>query len=258
MKMKISNLGVSYGKKDVIKDISAIFKGGEMVSVIGPNGAGKTTMVKAVARLTSHRGKVEVTKKDGSKVSHENFTYVPQMSISKINLTVFEMVLLGRIKNLTWKVEQVHLDAVTKILDELRLTPLSYTPFSSLSGGQKQMVIMAQALVSKPKVLILDEPTSALDLNHQLQVMDIAMKYTKKAGAITIIVLHDIGLASRYSDQIVLLNDGYFVKQGNPEQVLDSKLLEKIYNVEVDVSINQNGYVTVTPIRPSSIRRGVL
>ena len=170
------------------------------------------------------------------------------MSFNVVNLTVFEMVLLGRVKDLTWKVEKVHLDAVANILEELHLTPLSYTKFSSLSGGQKQMVIMAQALVSTPKVLLLDEPTSALDLKHQLQVMEIARNYTKKTGAITILVLHDIALATRYSDQLLLLHNGYSMKQGSVQEVVKPELLEKVYEVKLDVSRSEQGYITVTPI----------
>ena len=150
------------------------------------------------------------------------------MSVNIVNLTVFEMVLLGRVKDLTWKVEKVHLDAVAQILEELHLTPLSYTKFSSLSGGQKQMVIMAQALVSAPKVLLLDEP--------------------KKTNAITILVLHDIALATRYSDQLLLLHEGYSMKQGTVQEVIRPELLEKVYEVKLDVSRSEKGYITVTPI----------
>ena len=204
--------------------------------------------MKAIAQLISYDGEVTVVDDSSVKIFRESMTYVPQMSVNVVNLTVFEMVLLGRVKDLTWKVEKVHLDAVANILEELHLTPLSYTKFSSLSGGQKQMVIMAQALVSTPKVLLLDEPTSALDLKHQLQVMEIARNYTKKTGAITILVLHDIALATRYSDQLLLLHNGYSMKQGSVQEVVKPELLEKVYEVKLDVSRSEQGYITVTPI----------
>lgn len=107
---------------------------------------------------------------------------------------------------------------------------------------------MAQALVSAPKVLLLDEPTSALDLKHQLQVMEIARNYTKKTNAITILVLHDIALATRYSDQLLLLHEGYSMKQGTVQEVIRPELLEKVYEVKLDVSRSEKGYITVTPI----------
>ncbi|WP_337742895.1 ABC transporter ATP-binding protein [Fusobacterium gonidiaformans] len=248
LQMEIKNIAVKYGKKEVIKDVSCIFQGGNVISLIGPNGTGKTTILKAIAQLISYDGEVTVVDDSSVKIFRESMTYVPQMSVNVVNLTVFEMVLLGRVKDLTWKVEKVHLDAVANILEELHLTPLSYTKFSSLSGGQKQMVIMAQALVSTPKVLLLDEPTSALDLKHQLQVMEIARNYTKKTGAITILVLHDIALATRYSDQLLLLHNGYSMKQGSVQEVVKPELLEKVYEVKLDVSRSEQGYITVTPI----------
>lgn len=248
LKMEIKNIAVKYGKKEVIKDVSSIFTGGNVVSLIGPNGTGKTTILKAIASLIKHKGEVKVIGNAGESIFQESFTYVPQMSVSVINLTVFEMVLLGRVKDLTWRVEKVHLDAVAQILEDLKLTHLSYNKFSSLSGGQKQMVIMAQALVSRPKVLLLDEPTSALDLKHQLQVMEVARDYTKKTGAITILVLHDIALATRYSDELLLLHGGYSIKQGSVKDVVKPELLEKIYEVKLDISESKEGYITVTPI----------
>lgn len=249
--MELSNIAVSYQNKEVLKDVSAMLYGGQLISVIGPNGTGKTTLVKAVARLIKFKGSIAIREEEGSNISPREIAYVPQMAVTTTELTVFEMVLLGRVKDLSWRVEQIHLDAVSNILNDLGLISLSYRPFSKLSGGQRQLVIMAQALVSNPKVLLLDEPTSALDLRHQLQVLDIAQKYSKDTGAITIVVLHDLALAARYSDYMILLNEGYSVKQGDPLSVLDANLLEKAYQVEVDVSVSSGGYTTVTPVRPS-------
>lgn len=246
--LEVKNIAINYGRKEVIKAANCIFKSGDVISLIGPNGTGKTTLLKAIANLIKYNGEIKIiNKKDNSKFL-EGITYVPQMSLNRINLTVFEMVLLGRVKELSWKVEKIHLDAVANILEELNLTPLSYMKFSSLSGGQKQMVIMAQALVSNPKVLLLDEPTSALDLKHQLQIMEVARNYTKKTGAITILVLHDISLAARYSDQLLLLHNGHSIKQGDVNEVVKEEILEHVYEVKLDISRSKNGYITITPI----------
>lgn len=246
--LEVKNIAINYGRKEVIKAANCIFKSGDVISLIGPNGTGKTTLLKAIANLIKYNGEIKIiNKKDNSKFL-DGITYVPQMSLNRINLTVFEMVLLGRVKELSWKVEKIHLDAVANILEELNLTPLSYMKFSSLSGGQKQMVIMAQALVSNPKVLLLDEPTSALDLKHQLQIMEVARNYTKKTGAITILVLHDISLAARYSDQLLLLHNGHSIKQGDVNEVVKEEILEHVYEVKLDISRSKNGYITITPI----------
>lgn len=249
LKMNLTDIKISYGKNNIIKNIKAEFYGGNVVSLIGPNGTGKTTLLKAIAHLIKYEGDIGVIGETGYKNFRDSFTYVPQMSVNNINLTVFEIVLLGRVRDLTWKIEKIHLNAVAEILDELNLSHLSCSRFSSLSGGQKQMVIMAQAMVSKPKILLLDEPTSALDLKHQLQIMETAKKYTKKTGSITVIVLHDIALAARYSDEILLLHDGYSIQQGIPEEVLKEELLEKIYGVELDISKSSRGFISITPIK---------
>ncbi|QXM05620.1 ABC transporter ATP-binding protein [Crassaminicella indica] len=255
IKMKVSNLAVSYQHKPVIKDVSYTLKGGEMTSVIGPNGTGKTTMIKAIAHLIKYKGKVTLEDSNGQPISKNKIAYVPQMSTTTTTLSVFEMVLLGRVKELSWKVEKHHLDAVTQMLDGLGLLSLSDRPFCRLSGGQRQLVTMAQALVSKPKVLLLDEPTSALDLRHQLQVLDVAQQYTKQEGIITVAVLHDLALVARYSDNILLLHNGYVEKEGLQRDVLKKDLLQKVYQVEVDVSVSNKGYTTVTPIRPCNIKQ---
>ncbi len=249
--MKISEFGVSYQRKMILSNISAVLEGGNLASIIGPNGVGKTTFIKGIAQLIKSHGHVILKDSDGKILSWDNIAYVPQMTTATTDLSVFEMVLLGRVKNLKWKVEQHHIDAVTQILSELGLLSLSYNSFSRLSGGQRQLVTMAQALVAKPRVLLLDEPTSALDLRHQLQVLDIAQQYTKQTGAITLVVLHDLALAARYSDYILLLNKGGLAKEGLPKDVLNPALLQKVYQVEVDVSVSSEGYTTVTPIRPS-------
>lgn len=252
IRMELANIGVSFQEKTVIQDISAVLDGGRLTAIIGPNGTGKTTMIKAIAKLIKSRGNVLLQDDDGSVMPWNSIAYVPQMAATTSDLTVFEMVLLGRVKELSWKVELRHLEAVTRVLTELNLLSLSYSAFSRLSGGQRQLVTMAQALVSKPRVLLLDEPTSALDLRHQLEVMEIAQRYTRETGAITVVVLHDLALAARYSDNIFLLHEGNLAKAGLPADVLDAELLQRVYQVEVDVSVSNGGYTTVTPIRPSA------
>ncbi|AKL96558.1 ABC-type cobalamin/Fe3+-siderophore transport system, ATpase component [Clostridium aceticum] len=249
--MELSKIRISYENKEVLKDVSAVLRGGQLISVIGSNGVGKTTLIKAIAGLVKFQGSIEIKMEEGERISSKEIAYVPQIIPAFSDLTVFEMVLLGRVKDLSWKVEQAHLNEVTKVLNELELMALSCRSFSKLSEGEKQLVILAQALVSNPKVLLLDEPTSTLDIRHQLQVLNIAQSYSKTTGAITITALHDLALAARYSDYMILLNGGYSLKQGDPYSVVDPDLLEKAYKVEVEVGLSTRGYTTITPIRLS-------
>jgi len=247
--LRLSDIIVEFQDKRILNGITAIFMGGEMTAVIGPNGVGKTTLIKAIAGLIKAKGSIVLDDGKTEKLSHEQIAYVPQMSSTTTNLTVFEMVLLGLIKNLSWKVSPQQIDAVEEVLRALNLLEISEKQFSKLSGGQRQIVTMAQALISKPKVLLLDEPTSALDLRHQLKVMDIAQKYTVETGAVTIFVIHDLTLAGRYGNNILLLEGGEIKKYGVLEEVFRPELLEQAYEVKVKID-KSDSLTTVTPIKP--------
>jgi len=249
LKLKIEGLNVYYSDKQVLKNVYATFGGGEMTAVIGKNGAGKTTFIKAIANQVKRSGKVSLyDDKDKTIYPISDIAYLPQISSINSGLTVFEMVLLGLVKNLRWRVTDEQIAAVNEVLTELNLVELSDRPFNNLSGGQKQLVSMAQSLVSKPKVLLLDEPTSALDLRHQLIVMDLAREYTKKRGAITIFVVHDLMLASRYCDNMILLDDMGIKVHDKLERVMVPELLEDVYNVKISVEKTSQGYLNVIPI----------
>lgn len=241
-------VSVKYKNKEVLRDITSTFNQDEITSIIGPNGTGKTTFIKAISNMVNYGGHIYMNGNKKEKISMEEVGYVPQMSNSSSTLTVFEMVLLGHMKDLKWKISKDKLEETNKILKKTNLSHLSYNKFSSLSGGEKQLVIMAQTLVSKPKILLLDEPTSALDIRHQLQVLDLAREYTTENNAITIVVIHDLALSTRYSDKIVLFNKGYVMKEGKPEEVLQPSLLKEVYKVDVEVCCTKKGYFTVTPI----------
>lgn len=248
--LQLLNIGISFGGKNIIKNASASFKGGEMTAIIGRNGAGKTTFIKSVAGLTKHSGEVRLSL-DGKNVNaKKNIAYVPQLGALSTKLTVFEMVLLGLVNNLKWHVTDEQLKMVSDILEELNLIGMAKQPFNTLSGGQKQLVSMAQSLISKPKVLLLDEPTSALDLRHQLIVMDLAQKYTRETGAVTIFVVHDLMLAARYAGNLMLINNGGINAFDRAENVLRPELLEKVYGVEISVEKTKNGFLSAIPIRP--------
>ena len=165
-------------------------------------------------------------------------------------MTVFEMVLLGLVKTLSWCVTQEIFDRVDATLHALEIDKLAHTPVNKLSGGQSQLVFLAQAFVSEPKVLLLDEPTSALDLRHQLIVMDAVREYTQKNEAITLVIMHDLLTAARFSQQILLLEKGTLSILDEPELVLQAQRLERIYNVSVSIEKTASDFLNVVPIKP--------
>lgn len=285
IQLTLDNLSVALGGRTIIDRISAEFHGGEMTAIIGRNGAGKTTLIKAIANLTSHSGAIRLTESDdmpldrsgssqlspnddsrlnGSSGSQtipggrtplpgKEIAYVPQLASLTSRLTVFEMILLGLSGSLRWHVTNEQLHQVNHIIEEMHLESIARQPFHTLSGGQKQLVSMAQSLISRPKVLLLDEPTSALDLRHQLIVMDLAQKYTRDTGAVTIFVVHDLMLASRYGASLLLLHQGKIRAFGSAEEVLQPELLEQVYHVEISVERTKNGFLNAIPVRPLDV-----
>lgn len=255
IQLTLDNLKVAFGNHTILDGISAEFHGGEMTAVIGRNGVGKTTLIKAIANLTKYSGTVRLTGNDSTPLPGKEIAYVPQLASLTTRLTVFEMILLGLSGSLRWHVTTEQLKQVNNIIEEMHLEAIARQPFHTLSGGQKQLVSMAQSLISRPKVLLLDEPTSALDLRHQLIVMNLAQKYTQDTGAVTIFVVHDLMLASRYGTNLLLLHQGRIKAFDRADQILQPELLENVYNVEISVERTKNGFLNAIPVRPLEIKK---
>ena len=247
--LNLRGLSVRLGNRAVLSNIDADFQGGQIVSLVGQNGCGKTTLLKAVAGICSHDGDVLI-QEDGKIVSRKAVRYMPQLSTVTSRLTVFEMVLLGLEGQLGWRVGKETFDRVDRMLHLLEIDRFAHAPVASLSGGQKQLVFLAQVFVSSPKVLLLDEPTSALDLRYQLVVMNAIERYTKATGAVTIVVMHDLVTASRFSQKVLMLNEGNVLAYDAPENVFSSDRLESVYGVKVLIEPSRLGAIHVVPVEP--------
>ena len=249
LKLKIDGLSCSIKSKEILKDITVSFQQGEMAAVLGRNGAGKTTFIRCIADLIPHQGSI-VLEEDGKKLDRSSIAYLPQLEKITSSLTTFETILLGLTKKLRWKVSEAQLAKVSQVIRELKLDTFANTSVRSLSGGQKQLVFLAQSFVSEPKLLLLDEPTSALDVRHQLVVMETVHRYCKKRNAIALYVIHDLMLASRFSDAVLFLHNGVAHAFDTPEAVLNSATIDPIYQIESLIEKNSRGLTTMTPIKP--------
>lgn len=247
--LQIDSLSCAYKGKRVLNCVSAEFSSGRLTAILGRNGAGKTTLIRCIAGLHDFSGIVRLSDKEKT-LDRSHIAYLPQLEKITSSLTAFETILLGLTKQLTWKISEKQLQKVSDVIRELKLEALADTPIKSLSGGQKQLVFLAQAFVSSPKLLLLDEPTSALDIRHQLVVMNTVAKYCKEKDAIALFVIHDLVLASRYSDSILFLHDGKVHAFDRPENVLHSSVIDPIYQIESLIEKNSLGFTTLTPIRP--------
>jgi iron complex transport system ATP-binding protein len=246
VKLTVEGLSVRYGTTQAIEALDVAAHPGEVLAVIGPNGSGKSSLVKAVAGLVKHDG---VIRFDGSTVRPERIGYMPQDIGARAALTVLEAVLLGRLGRLGLRVRPDDLTAVEAVLGELALKPLASRYLGELSGGQRQLVFLAQALASEPSLLLLDEPISALDIRHQLEVMEIVLRMTRARSLTTLVILHDLNIAARFADAVMVMRQGRLVCCGKPEAVIDAAMVASVFGVEASLSIDPQGRLIVTPLR---------
>jgi len=255
MKLKVSDLTFSYNGKTTLENISLEVEKGEAVSLVGPNGAGKSTLIKCIDRiLKPQRGSVIVDGKESSRMASKDFSkmmgYVPQSTQEIFPYTVFDIVLMGRRPHIGWRVTKRDVRIVARTLKFMGIDDFAERYFDELSGGEKQKIAMARAIVQEPNVLLLDEPTSNLDIKHQLEVMKTVRLLVQRGGISTIMAMHDLNLASRFSDKIVMLKDNRVFEVGVPESVLIPENIEKVYGVRANVIKDGEGRPYVMPLDP--------
>ncbi len=248
MLVEVNKVTYGYGKTPVLKDVTMRANQGELVSIIGPNGSGKSTLLKCIAGICKPwRGVVKIAGKEVSKISRKELnkivSYLPQDTVPPPSLlTVYEYVLLGRVQSLSGRLtvpEEDH-NAVIETLQMLDLEKYASRHMNELSGGEKQLVYIAQALARKPKVLLLDEPLNHLDVKNQFKVIKLLKELAKKLNICVIIVMHDINQAARYSDRMYLMKDGEIIAEGPPDEVVIPELLEKVYGIRFKVVYDGN------------------
>lgn len=242
MSFLVDDLCAGYGRRTVLSGLGfAPAVDGAVSILVGPNASGKSTFFRCVAGLVRHRsGRMVLDEVDlGTIAPRErvrHVCYVPQQVPIRAALTVFEVVLLARQQGgHRWTTDPTDVAAVEDALVSLRIDDLGHRLVHELSGGQQQLATIAQALVREPRLLLLDEPTSALDLRRQLEVMDLILAVTRRRRCVTIIAMHDLNLAARFGDRLLLLQGGRIAADGPPQLVLVSDSVSTTYGVNVDL-----------------------
>ncbi|SMX27229.1 putative siderophore transport system ATP-binding protein YusV [Pelagimonas phthalicica] len=241
-KLKAKGLSFSYGKHKVLSDVGfAPIAPGTLTALIGPNAAGKSTLFRLIAGLLrSETGAVHLGETDlASLPTRERLKrvcFMPQFFTANAALTVFDVVMMAHKQLRGWRVSEADMRAVGQALDLAGIGHLAEAYVSELSGGQSQMVSVAQALIRKSDVYLFDEPTSALDLRHQLQVLSQIKSAMAARGAIGMVALHDLNLAARFADHLVLIGQGRVLAQGSPDEVLRSAAISETYGVDIEIS----------------------
>jgi iron complex transport system ATP-binding protein len=223
-----------------------------VVAVLGPNGSGKSSLLRAAAGLQRHTGRVR----------HEGFTpgrvaFMPQDNGCRAALTVLETVLLGRVRALGLRVPEDEVARAAAALGRLGIAALAPRRLSEISGGQRQLVFLAQLLCAEPAALLLDEPTSALDLRNGFGLLGLLRRLAREQGLAVLAALHDLNAAARFADRIAVLSAGRLVAHDRPERVLTPSLLADVYGMEAEVLQTSAGQRIVVPLAPSPPRAQV-
>jgi len=255
MKLKVKGVHFNYNGVSALDDVSIEIGDGEVVSLVGPNGSGKSTLLKCINKiLKPKRGAILVEGENLSNIGLNEMAqllgYVPQSANYLFPSTVFDAVLLGRRPYVHWSVSPRDKEVVSQILAATGLESMVLRYFNELSGGERQKVLIARALAQEPELLLLDEPTSNLDLRHQLEILDLITATVREKRISAIMAIHDLNLASRFSDKIIFLTEGRIYAAGEPAMVVTSENIKAVYGVEAVIN-NDSERPHIIPLRVS-------
>jgi iron complex transport system ATP-binding protein len=239
--IELRRVTVELGGKAVVDRIDATVADGEWLALIGPNGAGKTTLLRAIARLVPFAGEIALAGRSVEELPRGELArlvaVVPQEPSTPPWMTVAEYVLLGRTPHLGPLAKEGARDraAAARSLARLDLLPFAARRLGTLSGGEKQRVVVARALAQEARIVLLDEPTAALDIGHQQQALELLDGLREDSGLTLVAAMHDLTLAAQYADRMLLLDAGRVVADGQPADVLTEALIATHYGAAIDI-----------------------
>jgi iron complex transport system ATP-binding protein len=255
VKLTAVNLDFYFGTQKILDKISFKGKESNFIGIIGPNGSGKTTLLKTFSRLLEPQGGIIYL--NGAKISNlsyrevaKNLSTVPQDTAVNFDFTAFEVVKMGRTPHIGRFQRERPLDIkiAEKTMRQTKTHMLKERPINTLSGGERQKVIIAKALAQQPAVLLLDEPTANLDIRNQVEIMDLIREAVLEKGIAAIMAIHDINLAARYCDEIALLKEGRIFAKGPPKLALTPDNIKEVFGILCVVNGDPaNGGVYVVP-----------
>ena len=257
MSLSAQHISYSHGRPDfALRDVSLSIARQSLTGLLGPNGCGKTTLLKLLAGvLQPDRGEVHLDRRPLAGMPRREvarqIAVVPQETHPAFDYTVMEMVLMGRHPHLTaFQLEGPDDLAIAR--DSLAATGTAHLAdrsYMTLSGGEKQRVVIASALAQAPQILLLDEPTASLDIGYQLEVASLLGRLNRERAVTMVLATHDLNLAASLCDTLVLLRDGRVLAQGPTRDVLTPATVQQLYGVDADVTFHDRaGHLTVVPV----------
>lgn len=246
MDLTVNDLSVTLGEKEIVKKVSLKTSDNSFVALLGPNGSGKSTLLRSIYRVLKPSGGIilfdgkDSMELSGKKLAKE-MAVVSQFSNMNFDFTIREIVMMGRTPHLNMFQTESSKDyeIVNLALEKVGMKHYGNRSYTSLSGGEKQRIMLARAIAQEPKLLILDEPTNHLDVRYQLQILSIV----KDLGINVLAALHDLTLASQFCDYLYLLKDGEIDSEGKPGEVLTKETIKRVYDIDCEIlnAPNTNG-----------------
>ncbi len=252
--LAVENLSFDYHTRPALRHIDFSVTPGTICGLLGPNGSGKSTLFKCInGLLRPKQGRVMIGGKCVGQLSRGTIAgimaVVPQQTTVAFAFSALQMVLMGRASRIGTMGRPSKNDALNaaSVLADLGIAHLKNRPFNALSGGERQIVLIARALFQSPSILLLDEPTAHLDFKNQYHIMDMVQDLTRRHHLTTLVTLHDPNLAGQYCRQLVMLKQGRIQRKGSTADVFKESAIEALYDMKVFIQNGRRGRVFVMP-----------
>lgn len=248
--IKFRDITVAYGKNTILKNINLDIHQGEITTLLGPNGSGKTTLMSTLNGLIKPvSGSITVDNKDILKMKPKELAKivatVPQFHNASFDFKVFDMVLSGRSPYIEYMPKQTDREKAMYAIQRVGIEHLKDKEYTKISGGERQLVMIARAVAQESKIIVLDEPTSYLDLKNQIKVLNLVKEINKEKGTTCIMTLHEPNYALTYSHKVILVYKGE-VRLGNPEEIVNTENIKVVYEIACDI-VEHKKYKYVLP-----------
>ncbi|WP_350254939.1 petrobactin ABC transporter ATP-binding protein YclP [Bacillus halotolerans] len=248
--VEVKNVSKQYGGKVVLEETSVTIQKGKITSFIGPNGAGKSTLLSIMSRLTNKdSGEIFIDGEEigtcDSKELAKKMSILKQANQINIRLTIKDLVSFGRFPYSQGRLTEEDWDHINQALSYMKLEEIQDKYLDQLSGGQCQRAFIAMVIAQDTDYIFLDEPLNNLDMKHSVEIMKLLKRLVEELGKTIVIVIHDINFASVYSDHIVALKNGRIVKEGPPEEMIETSVLEEIYDMTIPIQTIDNQRIGV-------------